>query len=493
MLIAFLILITGFSVSYFLIRKSQEGYSCRDCNVVIFTIDTLRADHVSSYGYFQNTTPKIDSLAERGVTFTEAFCQVPHTPPSHWCMFTGLYPHKQGKFGPYDDGSGLITLSDILTENGYITSGFISHPILVGFDKEFDYFNGYDESNLEALNRRRHVSDERRAQETTESVLSWLQSHLREKFLLWVHYFDPHLPYEPPAEFDVYNYADDPHYSNKRYDAPGRSRRRDARTALRDFRSGPIPIRDDIAKYDGEIRYVDENIGIVLKKLKDLDLESSTLVVILSDHGECFGEHDWSDFGYQEEGPCLFHGRTLYDVETRIPFIIKNPKFDSMGMRIDQVVETVDLLPTVLSVLGIHKDLVIDGESLVPLIEKKGITKGHAVMQKVQHTESPFAVGIRTNEWKFVNMILPKIDLEGDVTEGQGNEGEAPERDEEIPIKKMLFKVSEGETINYYETESEIAEQLEGKLKGIMSIDEVPEPIEMDKKTEEILKSLGYI
>jgi arylsulfatase A-like enzyme len=463
---------------------------------VIFTIDTLRADHLSSYGYFQNTTPNIDSLAQEGITFTKAFCQVPHTPPSHWSMFTGLYPYKHGKFGPFDDGSGIITLSDILKESGYVTSGFISHYILRGFNKEFDYFNGYDQDNPEALNKREQsLFHERKAGETTASVLSWLENHSSERFFLWVHYFDPHFPYGPPEEFDVYNYADEQYYSDKRYDASGGSRRRDVRAAPGHSRRRSITIRDDIAKYDGEIRYVDENIGVVLKKLKDLDLESNTLVVILSDHGECFGEHNWPDFGYQEEGPCLGHGRTLYDVETHIPLIIKNPKFSTTGIRTDQIVETVDLLPTVLDILGIHKNLVMDGESLLPLVEKRTIQKTQAIAQLHRFSKSvkPFGVGIRTNEWKFVNMIFPQLNLEGVITEGQGNEEQAQERAEEITIKKMLFRVGEGETVNYHKTESAIAEELEGKLKGIISTDRLPETTELDKKTEELLKSLGYL
>jgi arylsulfatase A-like enzyme len=189
---------------------------------------------------------------------------------------------------------------------------------------------------------------------------------------------------------------------------------------------------------------------------------------------------------------------TLYDVETHVPFIMKNPNFDIIGMRIHNVVETVDLLPTVLSTLGIHKDLVIDGQSLVPLIENKGSKKKHAFLQiqKFSQTESPFAAGIRTNEWKFVNMTFPKTDSAGGRAKHVGKETGSftrEEDNEETTTKKLLFKVTEGETINYYETESVIAEDLEGKLKGIISIDELPEPAEMDKKTEEILKSLGYI
>jgi len=182
-----------------LILGEYEKYECIDCNVIVFTIDTLRADHVSSYGYFENTTPFLDEIAEKGISFDNAFSQIPHTPPSHWSIFSGLYPCRHGKFVPKANGSDIITLSEILGENGYTTSAFTGSYMVEGFAGEFEYFN-----SRTGKGRYKRLTF-RPAMDTTKEVLSWLDNHSREKLFLWVHYFDPHSPYEPPKEYDIFN------------------------------------------------------------------------------------------------------------------------------------------------------------------------------------------------------------------------------------------------------------------------------------------------
>jgi len=473
------ILIVGFSMTE-IFTQPREGFMCEGCNLVIFTIDTLRADHLSSYGYFQETSPVIDSFGREGITFTSAFSQVPLTPPSHWSIFTGLYAHKHNKFSPRVGGSGLTTLPDILKDNGYTTSGFISSEMLWGFINEFDYINGHDDEwgKYEIF---REGFFESVAGETTKDVLSWLGNHSSERFFLWVHYFDPHSPYDPPEEHDIYNYEDESFYSDVKYENTGLSEKR--------------TIRSDIAKYDGEVRYSDENVGVVLEKLKELNLDDNTLVILLSDHGECFGEHDFSDFGYEEDKPCVFHGKTLYDEEIRVPLIIKNPRFPLRGIKIDNMVETVDILPTVLDTLGLEYDLEIDGESLVSLIENKERTKGYTIsqMKPMLRGTRPLAIGIRTEERKFVSAILSKLDLEKAIGEQEGKSVNFTENEEEGVTKKLLFKVNEGETENFIDSEKEVAESLEKQLRDIISVGFLPESVEIDKRTEELLRSLGYI
>ncbi len=448
----------------------QGDFVCENCNLLIFTVDTLRADHSSSYGYFQKTTPIIDSLSSEGVMFMNAFSQIPHTPPSHWSIFTGLYPYKHGKFFPHDNGSRVTTLSDILRKNGYLTAAFVSSKMLEGFAEEFDYFNG---RRMRKIYRGPVM---KQANETTSSVLSWLENHSSEKFFLWVHYFDPHSPYKPPKAFDAYNYSDDPHYSDPRYDQKGLSGDR---------------IRNDIAKYDGEIRFADENIGLVLNKLKELGIEDTTLVILLSDHGECFGEHNFSDFGYEENRPCIFHGKTLYDEEIHVPLIIKNPKSRIRGVRIGGIVETVDLFPTILEILNVSYDLEVDGESLLRLIRGGGRAKDYTISQ-TRPRKGGFAIGIRTDEWKFVMMKPAGVNLEKDIAEQEGKDLNFTENGSEgRGVKKLLFKVSEKEGRNLFEKESEIAEELEKRLRNVIS--EIRGPLEIDRDTESLLKSLGYM
>ncbi len=470
---------TAREIAKFFAPQNHPGvsYACPDCNLLIFTIDTLRADHISSYDYFQKTSPVIDSVAEKGITFTNAFSQIPHTPPSHWSIFTSLYSYKHEKFLPGENGTGLTTLSDILKDNGYLTSGFISSWILIGFNDEFDYFNGY--GYKDKRRNKRFLS--KKAVETTEAVLPWLENHSGERFFLWVHYFDPHSPYDPPEEYDIYNYTVTSVYSDAKYEQIGLSR------------TGPI--RGDIAKYDGEVRYSDENIGIVLKKLEELGLINNTLVIITADHGECFGEHNFSNFGYEEEKPCIFHGKTLYDEEIHVPFVIFNPHSPSKNVKINDLVETVDIMPTVLDILGITNEPEIDGETLVPLIRGVRKTKNYSISQTRPIKNRAFSIGIRTNEWKFVIMAPGELELEKDIAEQEGKsvnftdyEGEAG-----APVKKLLFNVNEGENKNYVEVERDVAGALESQLRDAISVRGFPKTVSIDEKTEDLLKSLGYI
>ncbi len=447
---------------------------CDGCNLLVFTIDTLRADHLSSYGYFQKTTPAIDSLVNEGVIFTRAFSQIPHTPPSHWSIFTGLYPYRHGKFMPYDNGTGLTTISDVLKDNGYVTSGFISSKMLIGFTDEFDYFNGYDDI------RKRKTFIQRLGGETTDAILSWLSNHSSERFFLWVHFFDPHSPYEPPEDYDMYNYSESAYYSDPKYDPTGLSRKG--------------PIRYDIAKYDGEVRYVDENVGTVLKKLEELGLEGNTLVVLVSDHGECFGEHMFSDFGYDDDSPCLFHGKTLYDQEIRIPLMIRIPGFPLKGLRVSEMVETVDLFPTILDILNVSYEGGTDGESLVSLIEGKEQGKEYAISQ-TKPRDGSFSMAMRTGEWKFVIMRPSDFDIQRDMAEQEGgiiNDTESGDYGDNS-VKKLLFRMDEGELWNFYETEPEISLEMENELKNILKGGLEYQTIEMDHDTETLLRSLGYI
>ncbi len=436
-------------------------------NVVVITADTLRADHVSSYGYFAPTTPNIDRFAEEGILFTNAFSQIPHTPPSHWSIFTGLYPFRHGMFTPKDNGSGLQTLPGILKEKGYVTAGFVSSQMLNGFAGEFDYFNS--EEGKERVKTRQQAAD------TTEKALSWLRKHWKKKFFLWIHYFDPHSPYNPPEGYDIFNYSTGTHYTDARYSMTGLSKQR--------------TIREDIGRYDGEIRYMDENIGKVLGTLKELGADGNTVVLIVSDHGECFGEHNFSDFGYDKKGPCVFHGKTLYDEEVHVPLILRIPSFPK-GLRIEETVETVDVFPTLLEILGI-KAPENNGKRLVPLIEG-GKGKGYAFMQTRSRRGLP-SMGIRTQEWKYVKMVPSGFDLETDMIEQEGGPAGNPEENGSLAGKVLLLNMTEGEKRNFIGAERETADMLEKKLGEIVSSGMKYRTVEIDTETEKLLKSLGYI
>jgi arylsulfatase len=431
----------------------SEDYSCPGCNVLLITADTVRADHLSSYGYFRETTPNIDRLASQGLLFEQAYIQIPFTPPSHWSIMTGLYPFRHGMYLP-TDSSDLETLAVILGNSNYTTAAFTSSYMVGNLDNGFDVF---EKPGFES--EKKYV----RAGKVMDSATSWLEDMSDEPFFIWLHFFDAHSPYQPPDEFDTYDYSSAPEYSGDRYSLTG----------VDNFN----PIRHDIGKYDGEIGYVDSQVGRAVSLLEELGLSDDTLIVLVSDHGECFGEHDFSDFGYEMSGPCLFHDKTLYQEEVHVPLIIMNPRaVHSKGRRIPEIVESVDILPTVLDILDIPFSQNLDGTSLGPLIE--GNTSGFdkAFFQIRPGETGTFAYGLLTPEWKFVRTGL------------------SPDKDGDILVSGMLFdrEVDARESSNAAEENPAVSTTMEDNLLFVLaSLGE--EKIYIDTKTEDILRMFGYL
>jgi arylsulfatase A-like enzyme/tetratricopeptide (TPR) repeat protein len=251
-------------------------------DVVLITIDTLRADHLGCYGYRSGLTPTLDQLAKEGIRFTSAFSAVPLTLPSHTTILTGLYPNKHGvrdnaAFPPIPDK----TLPEILKHSGYLTAAFVSGaPLLASFgvNRGFDV---YDDD---------FVGQERKADLTTDRAIQWFKTASRP-FFLWVHYFDPHAPYDPPDQFKQDSLAARP--------------------------------------YDGEIAFVDQQLSRLLSALP-----KSCFVIITADHGESLGEHGEST-----------HGVFLYNATLRVPLILKGPGWKP-AVR-SEPVSLVDLAPTI--------------------------------------------------------------------------------------------------------------------------------------------------
>lgn len=457
----------------------KEPYVCEDCNVVLIVVDTLRADHVSSYGYFEETTPVIDKLASEGILFENAFSQIPLTPPSIWSIMSGVYPFKHQRFTPDYVEGGLTGLGTILRENGYETAGFVSSYMVKGLIDEFDTFgvpHGIIESDAE--NSLQRVKSPAPADVTTERALEWLDENGGEKFFLMVHYFDLHSPYEPAEGFDIYDYRDEPFYSDARYGELGMERK--------------TSIREDIANYDGDLRFADHNIGVVLERLDELNLSGRTLVVLASDHGECFGEHNFSDFGYDMERPCVFHGKTLYEQEIHVPLVMRNPN-STIRKRVADIVENIDVMPTILDIIGVDVPDV-DGKSLTGAIEGKP-SHGVAVSQIKPFSSGLFSVGIRTSEWKLVRMISGEVNLDDEITEQSGGEALSGAGESSGKSTLLFNLISDPkERSNVFGQRPDVAETMENLLYGRVSgIGHQGETVVIDKETEDILRSLGYI
>lgn len=302
-------------------------------NVLLVTFDTTRADRIGCYGNERIETPAVDSLAAAGIRFSRALAPVPITAPSHSTIHTGRYPIAHGvrDNGLFVLADEQLTLAEILKEQGYATAAAVgAYPLTSrfglsqGFDLFDDHLTGHVEDYLgkRAVAKDRLFFDERRAAQVNESLLPWLAEHAvpeaERPFFAWVHYFDPHQPFEAPAPYDQL-YADEP--------------------------------------YDAEIAYADSRLAFLLRRLEALGTLDRTLVVMTADHGEGLGEHNE-----------LTHAILAYNSTLHVPLIIRPPAGAApAGTVVDRWVGTVDILPTVLDLLGLERPEGLQGRSLAPL------------------------------------------------------------------------------------------------------------------------------
>lgn len=337
--------------------------------VFLLTIDTLRADHLHCYGYARNQTPALDSLAADGVRFSQTFTPSPITNTSHATILTGLLPSAHGVT---DFASPLSTTNrtwaEILKADGYETAAFIgaiildSRSLAPGFNRGFDFYDNFPE-HPPAKTRWNRL--ERRGLTVVQHAQTWLDAHTGSAQFVWVHLYDPHDPYEPPAPFPK--------------------------------------------TYDGEIAYADSAVGEFLGYLKNKGLYDSSIVIVVGDHGEGLGEHHENT-----------HGIFLYDSTTHVPLIVKLPGRIHSTTVVDQQVRTTDILPTVLDALGISPPPSLSGRSLMPLITKKEALERTAIAE----TDYPLHFGwaplrsVRSEGFKFIEGPRPEFyDLHSDPFE----------------------------------------------------------------------------
>jgi choline-sulfatase len=311
--------------------------------LVLVTVDTLRADHVSSYGGVV-PTPAFETLAREGTLIEQAYTPTPSTAPAHASLFTGLHPWRHRVLEnavPVDDD--LVTLAEILREAGFRTAAFVSSYVLdprFGFDRGFER---YQFEPTQSYDWQGEVTPEfwARGEDTTRSALRWLNeraARANERFFLWVHYFDPHAPYQPPQGFEV-SPGQPVDLSRKRI-PPGISSAGELRRLIRAYR--------------GEVRYTDAQLSRLLERLRVLGLFENTVLVVTSDHGEGLGDH-----------ALLEHGANLHDELVHVPLFVRAPGLTA-GRRLRGLVQLEDLLPTSLALLGMPIPEGLDGENLEP-------------------------------------------------------------------------------------------------------------------------------
>ena len=322
-------------------------------NLILLSVDTLRPDRLGAWGYAKARTPHIDRLASQGLRWDQAYAQIPLTAPSFSSILTGLYPKSHGcranltRLDP-----SVTTLAEVLRESGYQTAAFVSgYPLkqeLCGLAKGFhlyqDRFSFFDGLKLLRFLERFGLVElqlERRAPFVSRLFIPWMKRHKGKPFFVWIHYYDPHVPYRPPQRL-----SDGGPWV-------GRLRReqRDLWGKGKEVLS-PETISAMEALYDGEIAYVDEDIGRTLSFLEKEGLREKSLILFVSDHGESF-DHDY----------YFDHGDRLYESSVRIPVIFSYADLLPEGAVSDKILQSVDLFPTILSLLNVpgRKS---DGESV---------------------------------------------------------------------------------------------------------------------------------
>jgi choline-sulfatase len=402
---------------------AETSAPLRPLNLVVVTIDTLRADRLHCYGYDRIETPTLDALAQRGALFEHAVAQVPLTPPSHASIFTGTYPsvHRVRNTGGFVLPSSSRTLAKILQEQGWDTAAFIGAWVL---KKSFGFNQGFAvyDDQMPKQGRDTIEEPERRASEVVDRALAWLNTQSGKPFFVWLHLYDPHQPYNPPPPF------------RQKY-------------------------RDRL--YDGEVAYTDRELGRFLAALDKKSPPEKTLVVVLSDHGESLGEHGE-----------YTHGIFLYDSTLHIPLIVRGPGVPA-GARVKQQVRTIDVLPTILALMGGRPPAVCQGSSVLAALSGKPVppTSSYAetIYPKMNMNWAELRA-IRTDRWKYIRAPKPELyDLAQDPGEANNLLQQHPKEYRELDRQlKAVAGIEEGK-----------AEKIEANL--------------MDQRTMEQLKSLGYL
>lgn len=294
-------------------------------SVLLISVDTLRRDHVSAYGYPRRTTPFLDRIAREGALFQRALSTSNWTLPAHMSLLTGLSPSRHGVEDERDRLPGRFrTLAEDFRDEGYRTAGFASHIYL---DGSYGFARGFETWEVDA---------DQRASRVSERATAWLEREGAEPFFLFLHYFDPHWDYDPPARY------------RHRFGSPPREAGRLARlNPYRDPRTtlGPTLLEDVTALYDGEVAYTDAAVGRVLRWLGDEGRLDDVVVAVVSDHGEEFGDH--GGFG---------HGTHLHGEVTRVPFLLRFPGAVAPGRRPSEVVSLLDLPATLLELAGLPSE-----------------------------------------------------------------------------------------------------------------------------------------
>ena len=398
-------------------------------NVLLITLDTTRADHLPLYGYNGVQTPHLNELGERGVVFEQCATASPLTLPAHCSILTGYYPPYHGVRvnGNNALSDAQTTAAEIFAASGYKTAAFIAAFVLDGrwgLRQGFDYYD--DQFDLKKYRQLDLGTVQRPGNEVVDSALKWLEENQSQPFFVWVHLYDPHLPYEPP----------EPYLSQYRFYPP-------------------------VSLYDGEIAFMDEQIGRLFSWLKSRGLDRQTIIVLVGDHGEGLGDHGE-----------LAHGYFIYDYAIHVPLVVVSPHRKLQRIRVSSQVSVVDLLPTMAEMAGLRAPAT-QGRSLLRLMfgkkEREIAAYSESLSPNLHYGWSPL-LGLRTSGFKFIDAPRPELyDLKNDPKELEDVQDRYPEVG--LRLKSELDNLVEKISLGAPE----------------------PQAANLDSETVERLAALGYI
>jgi arylsulfatase A-like enzyme/tetratricopeptide (TPR) repeat protein len=413
------------------IEKLWSESSVERPNVILMTLDTTRADHLACYGYSDVQTPHLDSLARRGVLFEQAATNSPLTLPAHCSILTGMYPTYHGVRinGNTALNEQQTTIAEVLSAQGYQCGAFMGAFVLDGRWGLKQGFQHYDDQF--DLKKYKHIdlgAVQRPGNEVMDAALDWLEDQKSSPFFAWIHFYDPHTPYEPPEPY------------------------------LSEY--GP---RGLAGLYDGEIAFMDQQIGRCLSWLEKNGLDESTILVLVGDHGEGLGSHG--------EGT---HGYFIYDYAVHVPLIIVTPFKSLQGVRVSSQVRVIDIFPTLLEMTAITPPAETQGRSLLPLMfrpqkEEEGIAYAESMSPNLQFGWSSIH-SLRTTQYKYIDAPKAELyDLTRDPDEQTNLLGQYPDiaREMKDTLDRLMEETSRGSP--------------------------APQAANLDRETIEKLSALGYI
>jgi len=460
-------------------------------NVILITADTLRTDHLGCYGYVNNTSPNIDELASKSIMFIQACSTINNTNPSHVSIFTAKYPKNHGVYTNWTPLSKKhTTLTEILKKNGYKNAAFVSAGHLnsnsIGLGKGFDFYQNTQKTKVPA-------------DQTIKNAVHWIKANSKKKLFVWIHLFDPHMPYNPHVPYDKIFDPDYDGWGKIFFDVYNRGvplslvyqnhKLTESQKTILSLASqgrasaliwnNKIGLSDRDVKYvaslyDGEIRFMDNNIGVLLKEIENMGLSNKTLIVFTADHGESLGEHGIY---------CAHKG--IYENSIDVPLIIHIPGMPSQ--KISGTISNLDILPTILDILNLKTNpeiqKVFDGKSLVPLMEGKV----HDIRDVffVEHANN-LAKAIKKSGYKYIMPVEKNFPF---FPKGYRHQEEMyclkrdPEERVNLVKKDHLESISNELKVNLYKWTGKINSAEEESISYK----------HLDNEQVEKLKSLGYI